>query len=106
MFVLGLGLGLVMQMLVVAVQNAVDYDELGVATSGATLFRSIGGSVGTAVLGAVFATRLSSNLSDAFGRHRARARPGALSAGAVNPAAIGQLQARSTTPTCTRSPTR
>ena len=39
MFVMGLGLGLVMQVLVLAVQNAVDYAELGVATSGATLFR-------------------------------------------------------------------
>ncbi|HEX8976930.1 MAG TPA: MDR family MFS transporter [Solirubrobacteraceae bacterium] len=63
MFVLGLGLGLVMQVLVLAVQNAVDYQDLGVATSGATLFRSIGGSVGTAVLGSIFASRLSSELS-------------------------------------------
>ncbi len=92
MFVLGLGLGLVMQILIVAVQNAVDYDDLGVATSGATLFRSIGGSVGTALLGAVFATQLSSNLTDAFG-HLGRGNvPGALSSGAVNPAAIGQLK--------------
>ena len=42
MFVLGLGLGSVMQVLVLAVQNAVDYEDLGVATSGATLFRAIG----------------------------------------------------------------
>ena len=57
MFVLGLGLGMVMQVLVLAVQNAVDYSDLGVATSGATLFRSIGGSVGTAILGSIFASR-------------------------------------------------
>jgi EmrB/QacA subfamily drug resistance transporter len=63
MFVLGLGLGLVMQVLVLAVQNAVDYSELGVATSGATLFRSIGGSVGTAVLGSIFSNRLSAELT-------------------------------------------
>jgi EmrB/QacA subfamily drug resistance transporter len=63
MFVLGLGLGMVMQVLVLAVQNAVDYSDLGVATSGATLFRSIGGSVGTAVLGSIFANRLSSELA-------------------------------------------
>jgi EmrB/QacA subfamily drug resistance transporter len=62
MFVLGLGLGLVMQVLVLAVQNAVDYRDLGVATSGATLFRSIGGSVGTAVLGSIFSNRLSAEL--------------------------------------------
>jgi EmrB/QacA subfamily drug resistance transporter len=58
MLVLGLGLGMVMQVLVLAVQNAVDYEQLGVATSGATLFRSIGGSLGTAVLGAIFTHEL------------------------------------------------
>jgi EmrB/QacA subfamily drug resistance transporter len=62
MFVLGLGLGMVMQVLVLAVQNAVDYSDLGVATSGATLFRSIGGSFGTATLGAIFSNRLRSEL--------------------------------------------
>lgn len=63
MLLLGLGLGLVMQVLVIAVQNAVDYADLGVATSGATLFRLVGGSLGTAVLGAIFAHRLSVNLA-------------------------------------------
>jgi hypothetical protein len=63
MFVLGLGLGSVMQVLVLAVQNAVEYKDLGVATSGATLFRSIGGSVGTAILGSIFSTQLKSNLT-------------------------------------------
>jgi len=60
---LGIGLGMVMQVLVIAVQNAVDYRDLGVATSGATLFRLIGGSLGTAILGAIFATRLTANLA-------------------------------------------
>lgn len=63
-FVLGVGLGLVMQVVVVVVQNAVSYDDLGVATSTATFFRSIGGSFGTAVFGAVFAGRLASNLAE------------------------------------------
>ena len=63
MLLLGLGMGLVMQVLVIAVQNAVDYRDLGVATSGNSLFRSIGGSVGTAVLGAIFAARLATELS-------------------------------------------
>src|SRR5947209_7769211 len=54
MLVLGLGLGLVMQVLVIAVQNAVDYRNLGAATSGVTFFRSIGGSFGTAIFGAIF----------------------------------------------------
>jgi EmrB/QacA subfamily drug resistance transporter len=63
MLVLGMGLGLVMQVLVIAVQNAVDYRNLGVATSGATFFRSIGGSFGTAVFGAIFSNVLASHLS-------------------------------------------
>jgi MFS family permease len=58
MLLLGIGMGLVMQVLVIAVQNAVDYADLGVATSGAVLFRLIGGAVGTSVLGAILAARL------------------------------------------------
>jgi EmrB/QacA subfamily drug resistance transporter len=55
MFIFGVGMGLIMQVLVVAVQNAVSYKELGVATSSATFFRMIGGSFGTAVFGAIYA---------------------------------------------------
>jgi EmrB/QacA subfamily drug resistance transporter len=58
MLLLGFGLGFVMQILIIAVQNAVEYHDLGVATSNAILFRFIGGSLGTALLGAVLATRL------------------------------------------------
>ena len=63
MLVLGLGLGLVTQVLVIAVQNAVDYRNLGAATSGVTFFRSIGGSFGTAIFGAIFSNQLASHLS-------------------------------------------
>jgi hypothetical protein len=63
LLVLGLGLGLVLQVIVLAAQNAVDYADLGVATSGATLFRSMGGALGTAVFGAVFSNRLTSELA-------------------------------------------
>jgi EmrB/QacA subfamily drug resistance transporter len=88
MFVLGLGLGMVMQVLVLAVQNAVGYAELGVATSGATLFRSIGGSLGTAVLGAIFSNRLSSELKTVLPASAS----GHLSGGAqVSPNAIARL---------------
>jgi EmrB/QacA subfamily drug resistance transporter len=66
MTVLGLGLGLVMQVLVLAVQNAVDYRHLGVATAGTTLFRSIGGSVGVSLFGAIFTATLTSNLATAL----------------------------------------
>ena len=87
MLVLGLGLGMVMQVLVLATQNAVSYDQLGVATSGATLFRSIGGSLGTAVLGAIFTGRLTAELSEKL----PRAGAGGGTEGGVNPAQIAKL---------------
>jgi DNA-binding MarR family transcriptional regulator len=63
MLILGLGIGLVMQVLVLAVQNDVDYRNLGVATSGATFFRSIGGCFGVAICGAIFSNRLGAELA-------------------------------------------
>jgi EmrB/QacA subfamily drug resistance transporter len=63
MLVLGMGIGGVMQVLVIIVQNGVPHSELGVATSGATFFRSIGGSFGTAIFGAIFSNVLVSNLA-------------------------------------------
>ena len=60
--VLGLGLGSTMQVLVLAVQNAVGYEVLGSATSGVTLARGVGGSFGAAVFGTIFSTRLRSEL--------------------------------------------
>ena len=87
MLVLGLGLGMVMQVLVLATQNAVSYDQLGVATSGATLFRSIGGSLGTAVLGAIFTGRLTAELSEKLPHTGA----GGGTEGGVNPAQIAKL---------------
>ncbi len=87
MFILGLGLGMVMQVLVLAVQNAVEYSDLGVATSGATLFRSIGGSLGTAVLGAIFSNRLSSELRSVLPSGAA----GKTGSGEVSPNAIARL---------------
>jgi EmrB/QacA subfamily drug resistance transporter len=65
-FVFGAGLGLVMQVLVLVVQNAVSYQDLGVATSGATFFRSIGASFGVAVFGTIFTNRLTTKLDDAL----------------------------------------
>lgn len=58
MAIFGLGLGLVMQVLVLAVQNAVPYTQLGTATAAANFFRSIGGSFGAAIYGAIFANVL------------------------------------------------
>jgi len=82
MLVLGAGLGMVMQILVMAVQNAVAYEQLGVATSGTTLFRSIGGTIGAALFGGIFAFVLE--------RHVHAALPG-LEDALRDPDAIGKL---------------
>ena len=59
MVVFGLGFGMVSQLLVLAIQNAVDRRDIGIATASANLFRSLGGSVGAALFGAIFASRVS-----------------------------------------------
>jgi len=90
MLVLGLGLGGVMQVLVTIVQNGVPHSELGVATSGATFFRSIGGSLGTAVFGAIFSNVLVGNLA----RHlHGVTLPQGFSAAGATPALLKHLPA-------------
>jgi MFS family permease len=84
MVVLGLGLGAVMQVLVLAVQNAVDYRNMGVATAGSLLFRQIGGSIGIAVFGAIFSNRLHGELAS-------RLPPGTHVPKTVSPALIRTL---------------
>ena len=61
--ILGLGLGMVMQVLVLAVQNSVEPSVMGVATSGSTLFRQVGGSIGVALFGTIFANRVHVELA-------------------------------------------
>src|SRR5215210_1021626 len=63
MLVVGVGLGLVMQVLVLVVQNDAPARDIGVATSTATFFRSMGGSLGVALFGAIFASRLAQELT-------------------------------------------
>ncbi len=86
MLVVGFGLGMTMQVLVLAVQNAVDVSQLGVATSGSILFRSIGASIGVALFGTIFANRLAVELS-------ALLPPGASAPEGIDPAAVQQLPA-------------
>jgi EmrB/QacA subfamily drug resistance transporter len=62
MLVVGVGIGLVMQVLVLVVQNDARPREIGVATSTATFFRSVGGSFGVAIFGTIFATRLADQI--------------------------------------------
>ena len=91
MFVTGAGLGAVMPILVLAVQNAVDFRDMGAATSGATFFRSIGGSFGTAVCGAIFANTLQGNLAERIAG--ARLPEGLSSSGAeVSPELVRSLE--------------
>jgi hypothetical protein len=91
--VLGIGLGSVMQVLVLITQNAVPQNELGVATSGATFFRSIGGSFGAAIFGAIFSNVLAGKLSSQLA-HIKGASPAALRAlnpSTVTPAVLDKL---------------
>jgi MFS family permease len=83
-FVLGLGLGMTMQVLILAVQNSVDPGEMGVATSGSTLFRQVGGSIGVALFGTVFTNRVHVELAE-------RLPAGALIPKVINPKGIRQL---------------
>ncbi|MFE0817900.1 MDR family MFS transporter [Streptomyces sp. NPDC058847] len=82
MFVLGTGIGLSMQVLTIAVQNTVDYADLGTATSGVTFFRTLGSSFGTAVFGTIYANALTPNLRDGVAA--------AVGTGTADPAVIGR----------------
>ena len=67
MIVVGVGLGLVMQVIVLAIQNAVDMTDIGAATASAQFFRMTGGTVGLAVFGAVLNNRLLAGITSALG---------------------------------------
>jgi EmrB/QacA subfamily drug resistance transporter len=84
MLVLGAGLGLIMQVLVLAVQNAVAPSQLGTATSAATFFRSIGGSIGVSAFGALFLARFNADLPEGT-------LPGGT--GSLDPTLVAQLPA-------------
>lgn len=93
MFVLGTGIGLSMQVLTIAVQNTVDYADLGTATSGVTFFRTIGSSFGTAVFGTIYANTLKTNLADGVRRSAqlTGADPAHLATAAGSPAGLHAL---------------
>jgi EmrB/QacA subfamily drug resistance transporter len=64
MFILGAGVGMLMQNLVLVVQNSIEVKKLGVATSAVTFFRSLGGTVGVSVLGSVLGTSVATQIAD------------------------------------------
>jgi EmrB/QacA subfamily drug resistance transporter len=93
MFVLGTGIGLCMQVLTIAVQNTVDYADLGTATSGVTFFRTLGSSFGTAVFGTIYTNALKPNLSDgiAAAARGGAVDPGTLARAATSPEGVHRL---------------
>jgi predicted MFS family arabinose efflux permease len=91
LFILGVGIGASLQVLIIAVQNAVDYADLGAATSGATFFRSIGGSFGTSVFGAVFSGVLAGDIALAL--HGVPLPSGISASAGASPAVLQHLPA-------------
>jgi EmrB/QacA subfamily drug resistance transporter len=92
LFILGAGIGLCMQVLVLTVQNTVDFDDLGVATSGVTFFRTIGSSFGAAIFGSLFANFLADRIGPAL------AAGGAPAVAAESPQALHRLPAEMAAP--------
>ncbi|MFF5560124.1 MDR family MFS transporter [[Kitasatospora] papulosa] len=99
MLVLGIGIGLSMQVLTIAVQNTVDYADLGTATSGVTFFRTLGSSFGTAVFGTIYANALRPNLTQGVEQAaRAGGDPASLARVAESPQAVHALPPEQTAP--------
>ncbi|MEU8887824.1 MDR family MFS transporter [Streptomyces sp. NPDC048442] len=102
MFVLGVGIGLCMQVLTIAVQNTVDYADLGTATSGVTFFRTLGSSFGAAVFGTIYANSLKPNLEAGVTAAVRLAPPGtdpaSVAQAAQNPQALHRLPAAQVAP--------
>ncbi|WP_035306603.1 MDR family MFS transporter [Actinokineospora inagensis] len=92
MFVLGAGIGLVMQVLTIIVQNTAAYRDLGAATSGVTFFRTLGGSFGASIMGTVYANKLGNLLPQAL--IQAQVSPSAI----ANPADVHALPAAAKAP--------
>ncbi|MDQ1204570.1 MDR family MFS transporter [Microbacterium sp. SORGH_AS_0862] len=91
LFVFGAGLGLIMQVVVLVVQNAVPAAELGTATSSNNYFREVGAALGTAVFGALFTSRLTENLNGVFTGAGASASDAAAATATIDPSVLGSL---------------
>ncbi|WP_443061616.1 MDR family MFS transporter [Streptomyces sp. NBC_00414] len=100
MFVLGAGIGLCMQVLTIAVQNTVEYTDLGTATSGVTFFRTLGSSFGTAVFGTIYANTLKPNLADgvAEAARTSGTDPAAITKAATSPEGLHDLPSATAAP--------
>lgn len=91
LFFFGSGLGLIMQVIVLVVQNSVPADQIGTATSTNNYFREVGASLGVAVFGAIFTNRLSESLTKAFTGAGASIEQAAQSTSTLDPQALSQL---------------
>lgn len=91
LFVFGAGLGLIMQVVVLVVQNAVPAAQIGTATSTNNYFREVGAALGTAVFGTLFTTRLTENLTDVFTKAGASAADAQGATATLSPEALNQL---------------
>ncbi|MFD5600962.1 MDR family MFS transporter [Leucobacter sp. NPDC058333] len=91
LFVFGAGLGLIMQVVVLVVQNAVPAAQIGTATSTNNYFREVGASLGTAVFGTIFTTRLAENLTDVFTKAGASPADAATATATIDPATLNSL---------------
>jgi EmrB/QacA subfamily drug resistance transporter len=93
LFVFGAGLGLIMQVVVLVVQNAVDPADIGTATSTNNYFREVGAALGTAVFGTIFTTRLTENLTGVFTASGASAADASRATSSLDPEVLRQLPA-------------
>ncbi|GGJ54625.1 MDR family MFS transporter [Glutamicibacter ardleyensis] len=91
LFVFGTGLGLIMQVVVLVVQNAVDPAMVGTATSTNNYFREVGASLGVAIFGAMFTNRLSENLTEVFTASGASAADAGNATATLDPQTLAQL---------------
>lgn len=91
LFIFGAGLGLIMQVVVLVVQNSVPADQIGTATSTNNYFREVGAAMGVAIFGAIFTNRLSESLTAAFTGGGASAEQAAQSTSTLDPQALNQL---------------
>ncbi|MGF6887059.1 EmrB/QacA subfamily drug resistance transporter [Nocardia sp. GAS34] len=91
--VIGAGLGLIMQIIVLVVQNAVEPGQIGTATSANNYFREMGGAIGVAIFGSIFTSRLTSGLTDAFTSHMPEVVSSHLNPSNLVPAVVKHLPA-------------
>lgn len=91
LFLFGAGLGLIMQIVVIVVQNSVPAAQLGTATSTNNYFREVGSALGVAVFGAMFTTRLANSLTDVFTAAGASPEQAGNSMSSLDPQALHQL---------------